>query len=62
MNSANLIITRENSRVLVTNQQGITLILENEELLSKTNEEITAYCSRLTSFNSVRMGGVRDGK
>lgn len=62
MNSANLIITRENSRVLVTNQQGITLILENEELLSKTNEEITAYCSRLTSFNSVRRGGVHDGK
>lgn len=62
MDNANLIITRENSRVLVTNQQGVTLILDNEELLGKTNEEITAYCSRLNSFNSIRKRGDSDAR
>lgn len=54
MDNTNLVITRENSRILVTNQRGMTLILNNEEFLNKSNEDIMQYCSRVSSFNSKR--------
>lgn len=52
MNNTDLIITRENSKILVTNQHGMTLILENEEMLNKSDDDIITYCNRIESFNS----------
>lgn len=61
MEKDNLIITREKDMILVTNQRGITLQLDNEELLNKTDDDIVSYCSRLTSFNAVRKRGDKRG-
>lgn len=59
MEKDNLIITREDNMILVTNQRGITLQIDNEELLNKNDDDVIAYCSRLETFNCMRKVGDR---